>query len=178
MSKKDSRKIYIGIFAVALVALAADRLFFGDDGSSPAQASASSQTVQPPAELLTETVVEIETAPPDNHSLARRLESLAEQLQLDPQAGLDAFAPNGSWAAGGRGGNTPESSGREFIRSHRLTSVLPAGEGKGSAIVDEQFTSIGQELDGFKLIGLKEGTAVFQAGEETVELELESGHEQ
>ncbi len=174
MAKKNSRKIYGAILAVALTSLVADRLFFGEGGSTPQQASASSQDV-PATEAAVLHAIAEPVSQSDQATLAQRLKSLEGDFGLDISKFRDAFMPSKDWLGRGTDGEfTLETTGREFARLHQVTSILFIGDGKGSVIIDGQFVSVGQVIDGFTLIGLTDKTAVFQFAQETVELELTS----
>ncbi len=175
MTKTNLRKVYGVILALALISLVADRLFFGEGGSTPQQASASSQDVHVTEAAVLDVIGE-PVLQSDQATLAQRLKSLEGDFDLDISDFRDAFMPSKDWLGGGSDGDkfTPDTAGREFARLHHVTSILYVGEGKGSVIIDDQFVSVGQVFDGFTLIGITDKTAVFQLAQETVELELTS----
>ncbi len=176
MAKKDSRKVYVAILAVALSSFVADRLFFGEGGTTPQQASASSGDVPIVDALVLEAIADT-VSQSEQLTLAQRLKSLEGDFGLDITEFRDAFMPSDSWLGKGPDseGFAPDTLGSEFGRIHQITSILYLGDGKGSVILDDQYVSVGQVFDGFTLVDLTDRTAVFQSGTETVELELVSG---
>ena len=60
---------------------------------------------------------------------------------------------------------------REFLQRHRLTAVMRQ-TGGGVAIIDQKTVAVGQSLDGFRLVAVKERSAVLRRGQHRVELRL------
>lgn len=176
MKLSTSRKAYLVLLGLAVTAFLVDRLFLGGPAAAPQQARASvdagradrtapaAQPQHPPARAASEA---------DAQSLAHRLAALAGSEGFDPASVGDAFAPSKVWLSRPQAARaaTQPSAAQRFPGAHRLTSVVLAG-GRGWAIVDAKVVQIGQQLDGFTLVGLTHDRAVFQAGQDRVELKL------
>jgi hypothetical protein len=107
---------------------------------------------------------------------------LAERLRiaaLNEDASLsqvpDLFVLPESWASPPVSADRIKpkiSPAKAFAQTHRLTSIM-MGPGQASvACVGEKVVHIGQEIDGFTLVNLSAHSAVFEAGEDKVELEM------
>jgi hypothetical protein len=110
-------------------------------------------------------------------SLADRLKSLA-LADREPTGIREAFAPSSAWLASleqpkpaAPAPAEPTDSVADFIRQHKLTSVLRRGS-SGSAIVDGKFIEIGEQVDGYRLIGLTADSAVFRSPRQAKEVKL------
>lgn len=106
--------------------------------------------------------------------LAERLKALALE-DRDPTAIREAFAPSAAWLASlevAKPGGVPRpDSAVDFSRQHKLTSILRRGSA-GSAIVDGKVVEIGEQVDGYRLIGLTADSAVFQSPRQQKEVKL------
>jgi len=112
--------------------------------------------LQPPAVKLTE---QLETLCPDNPNF--------DQIR-------DAFSLPAPWLAEVHPENRPRSqqdAADRFTRDHQLKAVAVDGQAS-YALLDDHFLVIGQELDGFKLVAVDEGSATFEAGGKQVVLRL------
>jgi len=107
--------------------------------------------------------------------LAARLESLAAERELDVAGVKDAFAPSSEWVGPGPDSAEAAQGGPawRFAKEHRLRSVLVSDDA-GSVTVNNTVVALNEEIDGFKLVSVTDRTAVFQCGDESVELKLES----
>jgi hypothetical protein len=113
-------------------------------------------------------------------SLADRLKSLA-LADREPTSIREAFAPSSAWLAAledakpappAEPAAAPAAdSTADFTRQHKLTSVLRRGNA-GSAIVDGKFIEIGEQVDGYRLIGLTAESAVFRSPRQAKEVKL------
>jgi hypothetical protein len=110
-------------------------------------------------------------------SLAERLKSLT-LTDRDPTEMREAFAPSPAWLASlevekpAVAAAEPERDlTADFPRQHKLTSVLRRGNG-GSAIVDGKFVEIGEQVDGYRLIGLTADSAIFRSPRHAKEVRL------
>jgi len=110
--------------------------------------------------------------------LAERLEALTLP-DGEPTGIREAFAPSTAWLASldetkpkpkPSGAREPDSTA-DFVRQHKLTSVLLRGN-VGSAIVDGKVVEIGEQLDGYRLTGLTADSAVFQSPQHSKEVRL------
>jgi len=180
MQLSKTQKIYLALGVIAVAAFVVDRVFLGSGSRGPAPARAAADTPGPAAAQPPPA-----PAPPlavprsDRPSLADRLDALAKDADVDVGRMRDAFVPPPSWIAVTK---SPEpevvepSAAEKFAASHTLTAVLLAGKG-GCAVVNGKVIQVGQEVDGFELVSLARECAVFQGGQERVELRLhlESG---
>jgi hypothetical protein len=105
--------------------------------------------------------------------LATRLSSIARSESLHGESVRDAFRPPGAWVGASRLASPDEMAvaAREF-QNRRLTAVIMRTSGRGVAIVDQRTVAVGQSLDGFLLVAVKERSAVFRRGTQRVELRL------
>ncbi|MCX5654453.1 MAG: hypothetical protein NTY65_07380 [Planctomycetota bacterium] len=106
--------------------------------------------------------------------LAERLKALALE-DRDPTAIREAFAPSAAWLASlevAKPGGVPRpDSALDFSQQHKLTSILRRGSA-GSAIVNGKVVEIGEQVDGYRLIGLTADSAVFQSPRHPKEVKL------
>ena len=112
-------------------------------------------------------------------SLADRLKTLG-LADREPTTIREAFAPSSAWlatleeakpvAAAAPPAPEPDSAA-DFIRQHKLTSVLRRGN-TGSAIVDGKFIEIGEQVDGYRLIGLTAESAIFRSPRQARDVRL------
>lgn len=168
MKLSKGGKVGFAVLAIALVALVADRLFLspGSGGGGPALVSAA--VGAPVATTLADDPIGI-TQPNDRRKLAERLSALAESQEIADAP--NAFGLPESWMAdlkptqGPDAGMTPAET---FARDHQLQAVVVTGQ-SDSAFVDGVCLSVGQAVDGFKLVAVTENSATFQAdGEQAV----------
>jgi hypothetical protein len=180
MTLTRSRKLILGILALAIVALVVDRLVLAPSASGPRHAGAAETTngntaeggAAPPADA---------GAPPEpdpGARLAARLETTAARFELDPAALRDGFVPAAAWleelvepVPEPEAPAPPVSPAQQFAQQHTLTSVIMTSRG-GSAVVDGKVVPVGQAVDGFRLVRLTRHSAVFESGGEQVELRL------
>jgi hypothetical protein len=163
MKVTKSQRVYFGLLVVGLAALGVDRFALtpptalgADDAQSllvkPADASAGVSDATP-----LPTAVSIQSNP-----IADKLKQLNDSIPAPKGEIRDAFTPGAAWTgtvAGGVSGSTAT-----FSQTHHLTGVLVCGR-SGQAMVDGKDVLVGQTLDGFKLIAVKPGMAVFAAGD-------------
>jgi len=179
MTLTRSRKIILAVLALAVAALLADRLFLSGT-SEPKRAAASPATTETPPAAVEPASPESEGTAPAQEAplLARRLQAIAEQLELDPARLRDGFTLPKAWLEelqepppASQEAEPEESPAVRFAEQHTLTSVILTSGG-GSAVVDGKVVPMGQAVDGFTLVRLTRSTAVFEAGGEQVELRL------
>jgi len=106
--------------------------------------------------------------------LAERLKTL-DPPDGEPTAIREAFAPSAAWLASlaeGKPSSEPQpDSTADFVRTHKLTSVLRRGS-VGSAIIDGKVVEVGEHLNGYCLIGLTADSAVFRSPQNAKEVRL------
>ncbi|MBM4018486.1 MAG: hypothetical protein FJ288_09205 [Planctomycetes bacterium] len=173
-----SRKICLGALALVLVGLAVDRLLVSSETLQPARAAASP--------LPSPVLAAAKAAPgapaaatgsfasPQPARMAERLKALAAGPDHDPAAIREAFAPSDAWLAlltAPKEKDIKVDLAAEFARRHRLTSLLLAGPA-GCAVVDGKVLRIGQQIDGFRLVGLAPDGAMFRSVREEAEAKL------
>lgn len=173
MRVTQSQKVYFGLLAVGLIALGVDRFVL-----TPPAAAASDDTqslLVKPADSSAGTVplvaspVSIQSNP-----IANKLKQLNDSIPAPRGEMRDAFTPGAAWA-GATGGAFGNGALANFSDTHHLTGVLVSGRA-GQAMVDGKDVLVGQTLDGFKLIAVKPGVAVFQQGD--VQITLRIGKDQ
>ncbi len=177
MQLSKTQKIYLALGVIAVAAFVVDRVFLRSGSGGPAPARAAADTpgpaaARPPA--MPAPAPPVAVPPSDRPSLAARLDALAKDPGVDVGGMRDAFVPPPSWIAEVK---SPEpevvepSAAEKFAAAHTLTAVLLAGKG-GCAVVNGKVVQVGQEVDGFELVSLARECAVFQGGQERVELRL------
>ena len=113
------------------------------------------------------------SAPPVS-TLAVRLQSVAREQSLDLERVSDAFRPSVKWVGAPRQVTTTaelRDAARDFQQRHRLMAVMKQTDG-GLAIVDKRTVVVGQTYGGFRLVAVKDRSAVFRRGNQKVELRL------
>jgi len=180
MTLSRSRKIVLAILAVASTALLVDRLVLAPSASGPKHARAAATADG----STTGTGAASSPAPPTapgamaGPRLADRLQTIAEDADLDPATLRDGFIPAKTWLEEliepppeHESAEPQASPATQFAQRHTLTSVILTSRG-GSAVIDGKVVPVGQVLDGFRLVRLTRQSAVFEAGGEEVELRL------
>ncbi|HZW11471.1 MAG TPA: hypothetical protein VFF69_16340 [Phycisphaerales bacterium] len=140
MTLTRQRKAGYGLLAIAVSALAVDRLFLG--GGSPAAASAGEG-----AALLGEAGTTAPRPLPTGPGLASRLESIATAEGLDPVAVEDLFA--------------------DEVQAEPLILSATLGTGTRAAVtVNNQLVRVGQRVAGAELLEVTRDGARFRRGGE------------
>jgi hypothetical protein len=107
-------------------------------------------------------------------SLTQRLEAVARAHRLDLDKVSDAFVPPPAWIGTRRVAVAEErgiDSARDFLARHRLTAVMKQ-QGGGVAIIEGKTVAVGQSIGGFRLVVVKDKSAVLRRGDQRVELRL------
>ncbi len=179
MSITTKHKVYGCVLVAGLSVFAADKAFF-----SPSDAAAQDSSVSEYAITTSLTSVldaarrDLTTGadiPAEGSDIADRLAAVAEARSLDLSDVGDAFEPSAGWFDDD--GTAPQqdlggaAAAATFVRSHRLMAVM-AGGAKGSAIIDDKYLFIGQQLDGFRLVSVDARTAVLESNGVRVELQV------
>lgn len=190
------RKMLAVILGIGLLTLLIDRVFLAGGEPDSAEAALpialSAATDERPVnrsrsagtrqgrDADTMGVVEplAERSPTDgpSMSIAARLATAAERLNLDPGAVDDAFEPPVAWLpqAEGADGDAPtpvSAQGRLFAQDHRLEAVMLNGE-RSFILVDGKTLRPGDALDGLHLKEIHARAAVFEAGDVRVVLRI------
>ena len=112
--------------------------------------------------------IERETARQVNQRVAE-----AQKLSLDSVG--DAFRPSAVWLGAARQtAATTElvDAVKEFQqKNHKLTMVIKQSRG-GIAVIDGVTLSVGQSFDGFRLVAVRDASAVLRRGSQKLELRL------
>ena len=170
MKVTKQQKLFAGLLVLGLVALVLDRCVF-----TPSSAEASDQASdlliaknpQTKAESPAPAHKATATAPAGN-PVALKLTELSESMHLPGAAVKDAFCPAPTWS--GTGAPTGGAEIRSFEQTHTLIGVMSSG-GSAAAMVDGKLVRVGQSIDGYKLVSVSKGKAVFQSGEVTATLQ-------
>jgi hypothetical protein len=168
MRRGGNRKAYVGILALALGALAVDRLVLGSGLTGPKSASANPQ----------ELVAAPEAAPP---VVIRPVVRLAERLDLIRESeaeASDAFAAP-SWLAEKKAAPAAAAQppAEPFDRRHRLRGIARGADGTLTAMIDDRTLRVGDEIDAHILRSVDMGarTAVFEGPYGVVRLSIPVG---
>jgi hypothetical protein len=174
MKLSKSRIASLAALGLAVLALAADRLWIGSGEASPRPAAASAApavtALAPSAPTASAPAAGGVSAATGRASVADRLKTLAAGKSLDPDGVKEAFAPPESWmvqvaapAAVPEEASPPSPDPAEtFAGQYKLTSVLISGSG-GIAMVNGKMLRMGQEIGGYRLVGLAPGSATFKS---------------
>jgi hypothetical protein len=172
-----SRKVFLAFLGLALVALAVDRLVLSSGTLSPKSAAAAPSlapdvsrgsvvaTASKPHPRLTAGASD--TAPPTRPALTERLEAVAKAYGCEPECTREAFLPPDAWRVQPQEPPPPPEPvpidlAAEFVKKHRLTSILVGGS-TSRAIIDGRVMAVGTEIDGFRLTRLVPQGAIFQS---------------
>ena len=197
-----SRKICIGVLALALVAFAVDRLFLSS-GQPLKPASAVASPVQPAAPPMPPAVPlpaaaaaaaaalpappavappvagggmapPAPLAPSQPLVLSDRLKALAAAKDLAPGRVREAFAPSPEWLATLDAPKPVETKVNlgEEFARKHKLTSVLLSGGVGRAIIDGKILTVGQKLDGFTLTGLAPDSATFRSVQDASEVRL------
>jgi hypothetical protein len=170
MKVTKQQKVYAGLLVLGLIALVLDRCVF-----TPASADASDQAsdllIAKPAQSRKDSPAptrKATTTAPAGNPVALKLTELSESMHLPGTAVKDAFCPAPAWA--GEGKSNVGGEVRSFEQTHTLIGVMFSG-GSAAAMVDGTLVRVGQSIDGYKLISVSKGKAIFQSGQITAILQ-------
>jgi hypothetical protein len=103
--------------------------------------------------------------------IAEKLKQLNDSIPAPKGDIRDAFTPGASWAGTTAAGGFGAAPTVSFADTHHLTGVLVSGR-TGQAMIDGKDVLVGQTLDGFKLVAVKTGIAMFQQGDVQITLRI------
>jgi hypothetical protein len=189
MQLTKQQKIYAAVLGLAVSAFAFDRFVLGPGDDAPEEVAAATAARRPaprrtparPAGVASVNAAAAQaaaagpaapgTASPSTLSI--RLEALAaaQKLKLDNVG--DAFKPSTVWVGSPKQvAPTVEvvDAVAEFQKK-KLTAVVKQNSG-GIAVIDKTYLSVGQSLDGFRLVAVKDRSAILRRGNQRVELRL------
>lgn len=190
MAMTQKHKAYAAAVAVAGAALFVDRVLLSEGAPAAADAGAlavdavegsaleSTAAAATPASNSASAPASAAPAPPASAVwLARRLERLAAREGTAIEWVPDAFAAPASWspAAAAAPAESPATATPDFahgfIARHRLNAVLRS-HGRSYVVVDGSTFTIGQELDGFRLVEVRQRAAVWERDGQRAQLVL------
>jgi hypothetical protein len=163
MKLTTERKIYLALLGLGLLVLGVSQFSFG-----------SSAPAQDPAEMLVRQPKDISAvaAAPD----IRPAVSVAERLRAFSRTHL---APGGNCLDAFQTLHAPEPTATpavvapavSFQQGHRLQAVVMAGP-RSHAIINGRLITLGQSIDGYRLVEVKPRSGVLQSAKERVELRM------
>ncbi|MBL7133359.1 MAG: hypothetical protein ISS78_04620 [Phycisphaerae bacterium] len=172
------------VFAVAIASFVADRVLPGLGPEVPEGAEAS--VGMDIAAILPESAVAFseeslsERPTTGRCKLADRLEEIAAKHRLELTDVKDAFRPGRSWIAqvpkkkAQLPAKTDQAKAERFVKNHRLQAVVVADR-HSSAIINGRYLTIGQEMDGFKLVAVNKNSVVMVSQGARAVLRLAAG---
>ncbi|HEX7009248.1 MAG TPA: hypothetical protein VF184_04655 [Phycisphaeraceae bacterium] len=179
-----SRKVLLTVLGLGLTALGVDRLFLGGStGPQTATADVQAPLMAAADSASAATLGAAAASSPATSAgptLAQRLLALARDWDetASAQPVRDAFSPSPAWT--GPGSSQADEPAQalavdpavQFQKQHRLMAVVARRSG-GLAVVDSRTIALGQSLDGFRLIQVRDDAAVFESSSGTrLELRL------
>lgn len=170
MDLTKRQRMLSAVFLVGLVGLVVDRTILRPQGGP--QAASASPAREPPAALPAAVPEAEKTAGPV--SVADRLNRLAAGTRGSADEVRDPFVLPFSWSdSTGAGGERLPDSVLAFVQKHRLRAVVMQ-EGRHCALLDEsdRFLAPGDVLDGFRLVAVTPGSAVFESQGKRATLDL------
>ena len=179
MQLTKQQKMVGAVLGLAVAAFAVDRWVVGhepaDDGAIATSAAPAGRRAAPrPHRPRTPAADQLADASQAAvATLAARLEDVARSQKLNLESVNDAFRPPAAWVGTQRTAiveDRPDAA-REFLQRHRLTAVMRQ-TGGGVAIIDQKTVAVGHSLDGFRLVAVKDRSAVLRRGQHRVELRL------
>ncbi len=179
MKLAKRHKLYIVILGLVLVGMLAT-------GDSSEEQSASSRAKKSPKTKKTDSrkdkqaknlsPASIDThLPPPCDALAGRLKEVCSDRGVQMTEIRGVFGATREWFPGSRGEGPKESVAEivmRFKEKYRLKATIVAPDG-GRAVINDVCLTVGEELDGFKLISVSRAAAVLESDAMRIVLELE-----
>jgi hypothetical protein len=169
LSKRQ--KACLGVLVIGLGFLVVDRLYVLPKSAPAEEVDYSVHSVPSSGRTTSGTPGNPATDP--NDRLAN-LEVIWSDRNLDLGQTRDAFSVLPSWRDGHNQdiGTTLKSDPvSRFVMRHRLKAVAISMD-RTAAFIDDRFMSVGQELDGFKLVAVDQESATFELGGKRITLKL------
>lgn len=169
-----------GVLGLAGLALFVDRVVLGTGVTNPVESSADVVTQGPdPASLLIDhgPASAGSAKPVVTVTLADRLRRAVDGREAAGTTERDAFAVPSGWvpvAALPEPAPDTRVNHDAFIGGHRLEAVLLTGA-RRCAVVNGRTVYIGGQIDGYRLIGVRERSAVFEHDRSRVRLQIAGG---
>ncbi len=178
MKLSKQQKVSVAVLALALAALAVDRVFLSPGEAGPRRADAAPRpsgsaaaTAGRAGGLASPMVLA------SGISLADRLGGFSKAKSIEVAGVRDAFTPSETWMPKKSepvATATPVVQRPRFSKSHKLMAVMAGPQ--GSAIVDGVCYTVGDPkrnmLDGYTLVSVGQQAAVFQLNNDRIVLEL------
>ncbi len=170
MKVTKEQKVFIGLLTVGLIALGVDRFVLSPSSAEASDDSASLLVAKAPEAKATPSSNNKAPTPAaatasTNNPVAQKLVALSDALHLADVPVKDTFATPAAWIE--RPGTV--AGGKPFDQMHSLSGVMVSGR-HPAAMVDGKLVSVGQLVDGYKLVAVGQGVAVFQMGDNSVTL--------
>ncbi|HOB76326.1 MAG TPA: hypothetical protein PKG54_17585 [Phycisphaerae bacterium] len=167
------RWIYASVLGIALVAFIVDRLFLASPQAAEAKPASPDPGAARPAPSPTDRP---QNAPFVNDASLAWLEKLApagaaRDIFASPDWLESKQANAQATTAGEEEEDSQPGSAEAFEAAHRLQATTVMGRG-GLAVVDGQCLSVGETLDGFRLVRVEAGQVEFRRGSQRVTLSL------
>jgi hypothetical protein len=167
------RKIFLALGAAAGIALVGDRLFLGATVTGPSSASAGTFTTPAPAPARPNPRFNDPHIANPASTLAQRIRNIAATNEAEK----DAFKPSEKWleqSIPDKPHHASQADPSNFLRQHRLEAVVP-NISRGYAMVDGAPLFVGQKLEGFTLVAVRNRSAVFEMNGSNIELHMDEG---
>ena len=179
-NKSKKMKIYGSLLGVAVDVLALDQIFPAEPTPSATEnpyavtPSSNANTPTIPVTFSNTNITSLE------NRFATKLQTKAEQLEFNPQHIQNALIVPESWGLHKKPKQVNNNNTEvvevdhvaKFQEQYELTGVL-SQQGQGIAVINgNQFLVVGKKLDGFELVAVTEGKAVFLRGKLLAELKV------
>jgi hypothetical protein len=176
MKLTRERKMYAGLFVLAVVALGVDKFVLGPPQT---QAAAQAQAPEPQrpaahAEPQGQAAVAAGAKQPGLAALTLQMDHVSRAMGLDAKELPDVFQPPAGWVK--PAAPKPQADvAAIFAAQHHLLAVLKSSHG-GIAVIggatSRKSLRIGQKVDGFELAAIGERSVTFASGTQKIELQL------
>lgn len=176
LGKKEAA--YGAVLGLAAVAFVIDRMFFSPDDAGAATPHAS---VEKPAAHEAQAAAPVAaTASSESIPAGWLAERLRAATSGTDQSSRDVFAVPACWRPAPKVAVAPVAAvaapkpklfGETFRREHHLVAVMIEA-GRGRAVVDGKLVTVGDAIDGFRLVSLSRQAARFVRGSEQVCLSI------
>lgn len=194
MQLTKQQKIAAAVLALAVAAFITDRWVIGHDVAEDAVAATGAPVRQPAGQARRPAAAPAVAATPTTESaygnaaaLAARLENLrmgaaANGRPMNLEAVRDAFRPPTALVGSRKAETTDElaDAAKRFADKHKLAAVIKRQTGRSVAIIEDKSAgsssltvAVGQALDGFTLVAVKDRVAILRRGTQRVELRLQ-----
>lgn len=170
MKVTKEQKVFFGLLVVGLVALGVDRFVLSPGTAEASDDSASLLVAKAPTSAAgaasPATAVKSPAVATANNPIAQKLNDLSESLHLANAPVKDSFSVPAAW---NEKPGTVGATGKSFEQSHELSGVMVSGR-HPAAMIDGKLVQVGQTVDGYKLVSVMQGAAVFQSADTFVTL--------